>query len=129
MDVTSKLSLPCPFQTQNWKEHGRPNFQATPSTFSKSIQLLHSMIFKQLWCHQPNVHIDATLTQSPTIALISHDRILYRLPFFRVDRHFLSYKQEYFYFFLNECAIYYNKINHFSIKFYGKLLLNRITIE
>ena len=44
MGVTSKLSLPCPFQTQNGKGRGRPNFQATPSKFSKSIQLLK--IFK-----------------------------------------------------------------------------------
>ena len=33
MDVTLKLSLPCPFQTQNGKGRGRPNSQATPSKF------------------------------------------------------------------------------------------------
>ena len=38
------MSSPHPFQAQNWKGHGRPNFQATPSKFSKSIQLLK--IFK-----------------------------------------------------------------------------------
>ena len=44
MGVTSKLSLPCPFQTQNGKGRGRPNFQATPSKFSNSIQLLKIFI-------------------------------------------------------------------------------------
>ena len=44
MGVASKLSLPCPFQAKNRKGHGRPNFQAIPFKFSKSIQLLK--IFK-----------------------------------------------------------------------------------
>ena len=41
------MSSPHPFQAQNWKGRNRPNFLATTSKFSKSIQLLK--MFKWYW--------------------------------------------------------------------------------